>query len=79
MSCYGQNYNGKAHAESTKRFESALRWDRFDIAHFLADVGVNIQSIRRICRERGIQATLPLEADEQAPEKQPGKSAARRA
>ena len=50
------------------------------MGHFLADVGVNIQSIRRVCRKLGIKVLpLPLEDDEQAPDRQPGKSAAKRA
>ena len=81
LSCYGQDfsgglhYNGKFDAKKTTPFEYALHFDRFDIANFLADIGVNIQSIRHICRKRKIKA-LPLE-DEQIAERQPGESADR--
>ena len=76
ISCRGQDFDGKAHAETTTPFEYALHYDMFDVAHFLANVvGVNIQSIRRICRTRGIQA-MPLE-DEQIVERQPGESVER--
>ena len=61
-------------ATAATPFEYALHYDVFDAAHFLADIGANIQSIRRICRHRGIQALPPLAADEQAA-KHPGESA----
>ena len=71
-SCYGRDCHRFVQQKATTPFEYALCYDRFDGAHFLTDdVGVNIRSIRRICRERGIEApTSPRE-------RQPGESAER--
>ena len=54
-SCYGRDACGYVQCEATTPFEYALFFffDRFDVAHFLADVvNVDIQSIRRRFRKR---------------------------
>ena len=76
--CYGRDYHRRVQDQATTPFEYALYYDRLNVAQFLADVvSVNIQSIRRICRERGIRATSPREDDEPVPERTPDESAKR--